>query len=258
MSWFNSAASKEAKAKAKVEAEAAEAARAARAEAARVRVMAAEEKWEQWNKEEKIAKEVRESKEAAAEAAARTKINDLADKNNQEIEKIFNEKFNPLKESIEAQFKEISDNIKKDLNNVIGHSIITLNGLKIDLATITINHSLHDVDTLLEYLNPKNLVNMLNTYEEQCKTILKTNLGSEVATVTVTKKVGEPEPPKPYTLVSTPVVRYHGYHERFEGGGYSTSRGNRDNPYGYRGGGSSKSSKKRKPIKKRRNTKRRM
>ena len=251
MSWFNSAASKEAKAKAKVEAEAAEAARAARAEAA-------EEKWEQWNKEEKIAKEVRESKEAAAEAAARTKINDLADKNNQEIEKIFNEKFNPLKESIEAQFKEISDNIKKDLNNVIGHSIITLNGLKIDLATITINHSLHDVDTLLEYLNPKNLVNMLNTYEEQCKTILKTNLGSEVATVTVTKKVGEPEPPKPYTLVSTPVVRYHGYHERFEGGGYSTSRGNRDNPYGYRGGGSSKSSKKRKPIKKRRNTKRRM
>ena len=251
MSWFNSAASKEAKAKAKVEAEAAEAARAARAEAA-------EEKWEQWNKEEKIAKEVRESKEAAAEAAARTKINDLADKNNQELEKIFNEKFNPLKESIEAQFKEISDNIKKDLNNVIGHSIITLNGLKIDLATITINHSLHDVDTLLEYLNPKNLVNMLNTYEEQCKTILKTNLGSEVATVTVTKKVGEPEPPKPYTLVSTPVVRYHGYHERFEGGGYSTSRGNRDNPYGYRGGGSSKSSKKRKPIKKRRNTKRRM
>ena len=234
MKLFYNPASREKK-KARMAAEMAVAPWAAREEAAREE--AARANWRQWNE----TKELRATEEAKAETEASAEINALANNNDQEIEKIFNEKFNPLKESIAVQFKEISDNIKKDLNNVIEHSKITLKGLNIDLATITINQSLNDADTLLEYLNPKNLVSMLNTYEDQCKTILKKHLGSEVATVTVTKRVGEPEPPNPDTL----DFRDHGPFNRY-------------NEDGYRGGGSSKSSKKRKPIKKRRNTKRRM
>ena len=231
MSWF---ASKEKKARMAAEMKAAEAAEKEEHEVAKV-------KWQKWKKD----KEVRESQEEAAAEDARTKIDELAKKNNQEIENIFNENFKPLKDSIAVQFKEISNNIKKDLNEVIADSKSTLAALNIDLATITMNQSLNDVDTLLANLNPENLVSMLDKYEEHCKMILNKYLGNKGATVNVTKRVGEPPPANPY-----PVGSWGNPYESPDRDGF---RG-----WQYRGGGSSKSSKKRKPIKKRRNTKRRM
>jgi hypothetical protein len=241
MNIFSSAASRAKRAEA-VERAAERAKIDAEEEAAKaVAKAAAKETWHQWNKKEGIDKEVREREEAAAAVEATTKIAELAKTNNKEIENIFKDKFNPLKEGIMKQFQEIKDSIKTDVNTVIERTKSTLDELKIDLATITMNPSLNNVDTLLANLNPENLVSMLNTYEEQCKMTLNNNLGSGVARVKVTKRLGEPEPSYPYTYGSTPVRSYENKNLDF-----------------WRGGGSSKSSKKRrKPIKKRRNTKRR-
>jgi hypothetical protein len=240
-SIFSSAASKAKKAEA-AERAAERAKREAEEEAAKEAVKAgARANWHQWNKKEGIDKVVREREEATAAVEATTKIAELANTNNQKIENIFKDKFKPLKQSIKAQFQEIKESIKTDVNTVIADSKITIDALDINLATITMNPSLNNVDNLLANLNPENLISTLNTYEEQCKRTLNNNLGSGVASVKVTKRLGDPEPPYPYTYGSTPVRSYEN-----------------PNPDEYRGGGSSRSSKKRrKPIKKRRNTKRR-
>jgi hypothetical protein len=240
-SIFSSAASRAKKAAAEAAAAEAEAAEKEAAEKEAARVAEGRANWLQWNTEEGIAKKVREREEAAAALEATTKIAELAKTNNREIENIFKNKFNPLKEGIMKQFQEIKDSIRADVNAVIERSKSTLDELKIELATITMNQSLNNVDALLENLNPKNLVNMLTTNEEECKMKLNSNLGNQVASVKVNKRLGKPEPPYPRTYGFTPVRSYES-----------------ENPDVYRGGGSSKSSKKRrKPIKKRRNTKRR-
>jgi len=200
----------------------------------------AREERAKWFERENIERPIREAQERAAEAEAQKALSELAGKNKLEIENIFKDRFKSLKESIEAQFQEIKKNIKEDVNTVIERSKSTLDELKIDLATITMNQSLNDVDALLENLNPENLVNMLTTNEEECKMKLNSNLGSRVASVKVTKRPGVPKPYNPDSISSRNISTLN------------------ENPDGYRGGGSSKSSKKRrKPIKKRRNTKRR-
>jgi len=240
MNLFTTSASRAKKAEA-AERAAERAKREAEEEAAKEAAKAvAKETWAKWWEREKIDRPIREAEESAAEAKAQNALSELAKTNNKEIENIFKNKFNPLKKGIMMQFQEIKNNIKEEVNTVIERSKSTLNELKIDLATITMNPSLNNVDNLLANLNPENLISTLNTYEEQCKRTLNNNLGSGVASVKVTKRPGEPEPYNPTRILST-------YFSTFN-----------PNPDEYRGGGSSRSSKKRrKPIKKRRNTKRR-
>jgi hypothetical protein len=241
MNIFSSAASRAKKAaaeeRAKKEADD-ETAKAAKREAD-------EETYDKWWAREKIARPKREAEESEAEVAAKNALSELANRNNQEIEKIFKDKFKPFKESITVQFQEIKNNIKKDLIKVINDSKNTIEALDINLATITMNSSLlNNEDTLLANLNLENLVNMLNTYEEQCKKTLKNYLGSGVAIVKVTKIAGEPKPYNPRSISSEYLSNLY-TPPQVDG-------------YRYRWGGSSRSSKKRiKPIKKRRNTKRR-